>query len=357
MITPRQSRQGVRTTKVGLDPLKVLEPDVICEDTKGKSRKAKPSCWVIYDAGKVGTGNQCIGLAEALGLKPIVHEISARFPWKYLIPQMWFNSIKGIVNQDGDFLKAPWPDVVIAAGRASAAPVAEIRRLSGGKTKTIQLQSPMMSPRHFDLVIAPIHDRYDGPNVIQTEGALHRVTKERLQSKAEKVKGTLAHLPRPLVTVLIGGTNKRYSLTPKVVQDLKKKLQHWVEAYGVGIAILPSRRTELENRDELVEAFKNLPAVVWDSKSHNPYFGYLGLADFIVVTSDSVSMTSEACFTGKPVYTYHLPGGAAISRRFHGLFEKAGYTRPMGDKLESWSYPALDEFPRVLAEIKKRLSL
>ncbi len=317
----------------------------------------KPTCWVIFDAGKVGTGNQCIGLAEALGLEPKVFEITARFPWKYLIPQMWFNSIKGIVDQNGQFLQPPWPDVIIAAGRASAAPVAAIRKLSGGKTKAIQLQSPMMSSKHFDIVVAPQHDLYYGANVLQTKGALHRVTRERLANEAERVKDTLVDLPRPLVTVLIGGTNRRYSLTPAVVQDLKKKLKHWVDTYGVGIAILPSRRTELENRDELVEAFKDMPAVIWDSKSENPYFGYLGLADFIVVTSDSVSMASEACFTGKPVYIYHLPGGAAISARFHKLFEKEGYTRPMGKSLESWEYPVLDQFSEVVTEVKKRLKL
>jgi mitochondrial fission protein ELM1 len=332
-------------------------PQKIVESGEVPVAASQPTCWVIFDAGKVGTGNQCIGLAEALGLTPVVYEISARFPWKYLIPSMWFNSAKGIIDQEGKFLTAPWPDVIIAAGRASAAPVVEFRRLSQGKTKTIQLQSPTMSPKHFDLVIAPVHDRYYGPNVLHTKGALHRVTKERLQSEAERVKDTLAHLPRPLVTVLVGGTNRRYSLTPEVVQDLKQKLKHWVDTYGVGIAILPSRRTEIVNREELVEAFKDMPAVIWDCKSENPYFGYLGLADYIVVTSDSVSMTSEACFTGKPVYTYHLPGGAAVSRRFHSLFEKEGFTRPMGEKLETWTYPVLDEFPRILAEIKSRLKI
>jgi mitochondrial fission protein ELM1 len=318
---------------------------------------SKPSCWVIFDAGKVGTGNQCIGLAESLGLEPVVYEVTARFPWKYLIPPMWFNATKGILTQEGQFLEPPWPDLIIAAGRVSAAPVAEIRHLSGGKTKTIQLQSPMMSSKHFDIVIAPLHDQYNGNNVIHTKGALHRVTRERLAFEAERVMDTLAHLPRPLVTVLIGGTNRRYQLTPAVVQDLKAKLKHWVDEYGVGIAILPSRRTEMENRDELQEAFKDLPAVIWDFKTENPYFGYLGLADYIVVTSDSVSMTSEACFTGKPVYTYHLPGGAPISQRFHTLFEKEGYTRPLVETLESWEYPPLDQFGEVLSEIKTRLKI
>lgn len=317
----------------------------------------RKSCWVIFDAGKVGTGNQCIGLAEALGLDYKVIEIRTRFPWKYLVPQMWFNSLRGIVDLKDEFLKEPWPDVIIAAGRASGPPVSEIRKLSGGKTKTIILQSPQMSSRHFDLVIAPKHDLYKGGNVLETKGAMHRVTRERLTSEADRFRSDVAHLPRPLVAVLVGGTNRRYDLSPEIVQDLKAKLKHWVDAYGVGIAILPSRRTEIENRDALAEAFKDLPAVVWDSKSPNPYFGYLGLADFIVVTSDSVSMASEACFTGKPVYIYHLPGGSAISKRFHDLFEQEGYTRTMGEKLETWTYEPLDQFSWVLSEIKSRLGL
>jgi hypothetical protein len=36
----------------------------------------------------------------------------------------------------------------------------------------------------------------------------------------------------------------------------------------------------------------------------NPYFGYLALADAIVVTGDSISMLTEACATRKPVYIF-----------------------------------------------------
>jgi hypothetical protein len=38
----------------------------------------------------------------------------------------------------------------------------------------------------------------------------------------------------------------------------------------------------------------------------NPYFGYLGLADAVIVTCDSTSMLAEACATGKPVYMFDL---------------------------------------------------
>ena len=38
--------------------------------------------------------------------------------------------------------------------------------------------------------------------------------------------------------------------------------------------------------------------------SENPYFGYLSVADAIVVTADSMSMMAEACTAGCPVYLY-----------------------------------------------------
>ena len=34
----------------------------------------------------------------------------------------------------------------------------------------------------------------------------------------------------------------------------------------------------------------------------NPFYGFLGLADIVIATGDSISMCSEVRATGKPVY-------------------------------------------------------
>ena len=313
------------------------------------------TCWVIYDCGKVGTAHQCLGLAESLGLTPEIFEVKARFPWKYMIPSMWLAPLKGLIDQNGQKLSPPWPDIIIAAGRASVAPTAAIRRLTGGRTKVIQLQDPTISPKNFDLVVAPAHDRISGDKVIVTRGALHLLTTKKLQGAADKFRAQVKPLPKPLVAVLIGGTNRRYRLTPKVIHNMAQQLRIICEQDGAGLLIIPSRRTEPENRVALQTAFADLPAIVWDGQGDNPYMGFLALADYIVVTSDSVSMVSEACFTGKPVYIYHLPGGAAISTRFHSLFERLGYTRPLTTKLEPWTYEPLDEFAKVVEAVKKQV--
>mgnify|MGYP002713266455 CR=1 FL=1 len=72
-----------------------------------------------------------------------------------------------------------------------------------------------------------------------------------------------------------------------------------------------------------------------------PYLAYVGMADYIWVTEDSESMTSEAISTGKPVYTIPLEGGGKRIDKFHQLLQSQGFTRLLPeqlDQLEKWEY-------------------
>lgn len=312
------------------------------------------TCWVLSD-GKPGMENQCVGLAEALGVNFVIKRVAPRFPWKYLPPQLWFAPLRA-PGRGGDSLVPPWPDVLIATGRQTVALSTAMRRASEGKTFTVQIQNPGVNLDQFDLVVTPRHDDCTGDNVISTRGALHRVTPQRLAEAARRFAPVLARLPRPLVTVLLGGTNKCYRLTTAVVAGLGDKLAAAGRTYGAGIAVTPSRRTGAAAEALLRERLQSVPAVVWDGTGENPYFGYLGLADYIVVTGDSVSMVSEACATGKPVYVVDLEGGTDKFRRFHRDLREAGITRPFTGVLEHWSYTPLNDTAKVAAEIRKRLS-
>ncbi|MGB0934543.1 MAG: mitochondrial fission ELM1 family protein [Alphaproteobacteria bacterium] len=312
-------------------------------------------CWAVYDKGKVGTGNQCRGLAKILGYDPKVIEISTVAPWRYLPPQLWFQALKGVVDENGHTLKAPWPKMIIAAGRASVAPTAAIRKLTGGSTKVIQLQDPKINPNHFDAVVAPAHDLTSGDNVIVTKGALHHLSRAHLDEAAQHWQAIVGG-NRPYVSLIIGGTSKRHRLNPDIIQQMADEILPAVEAIGGSLLIAVSRRTESHNREAIQSCFSDKAAYIWTGEGENPYMGLLGLADYLIVTSDSVSMTSEACFTGKPVYSYHLPGGGKVFKRFHTLFEKEGYTRPFQGKLETWHYEPLDEFGMTTQKLKKILT-
>ena len=81
--------------------------------------------------------------------------------------------------------------------------------------------------------------------------------------------------------------------------------------------------------------------MLWSGEGENPYFAMLGLADYILVTSDSASMVSEACATGKPVHIIDLEGGNERFTKFHDGLRNEGITRPFTGALEDWSYSPL----------------
>ncbi|CAG0908703.1 unnamed protein product [Cyprideis torosa] len=56
----------------------------------------------------------------------------------------------------------------------------------------------------------------------------------------------------------------------------------------------------------------------------------LAWADYIIVTSDSVSMLSDAGTTGKPVYVVNLEGASPRFDHFHKHFVELGVSRPAG---------------------------
>lgn len=311
------------------------------------------SCWIITE-GIAGTENQCIGVAEALGVEYTIKRIKLRAPWKQLSP--WLSIGHGSALASGsDPLDPPYPDLVLASGRKSIGLARHIRKQSKGKTFVVQIQDPRINPKHFDLVVVPQHDPTRGENVIVCKAGLHRVTKEKLAAAKEKWGKSFTKIPRPHVAVLIGGTSKAHTMTPANAKTLALQLLHLAESPNIGLLITASRRTGEENAKLLREMLKHPTMYFWDGTGDNPYFGFLALADYIIVTEDSVSMASEALSTGKPVYIAALEGGAKRLDSFHKILHEQGYTRPFTGLLEQWSYTPPDDTQRVADEIRARM--
>lgn len=308
------------------------------------------SCWVASE-GHAGMENQCVGLAERIGAPFEVKRLHPRPPWTWLPPGWWPAPMLAL-GRGSAALAPPWPDLMITCGRRSVPYALHVKQASGGRTFIAHIQDPLARLDRFDLIAAPRHDRLRGPNVAQTFGALHKVTPARLAAEAERFRASLAHLPRPLVCVLVGGPNGAYEMPTEAVAGLAQKLR----GLGAGLAVTPSRRTGAMNVATLRSALSGAPAVVWDLAGDNPYFGWLALADYVVVTCDSVSMVSEACFTGKPVLVVDLPGGNAKFLAFHGAMRQAGFTRPFEGRLERWTYQPPDDTGAVAAEVRRRFA-
>lgn len=317
------------------------------------AEKPQISCWIITE-GIAGTENQCIGVAEAMGISPLVKRIKLRFPWKQLSPWLMCGHDKALAP-DSDPIAAPYPDLVIASGRKSIGVAAHIKRASQGKTFVVQIQDPRIDPKNFDLVVVPQHDPTRGDNVLVTKAGLHRVTAQKLAAAKEQFEKQLARIPHPRVAVLIGGTSKAHTMTPENAKLLAVQLLHLAESPNIGLLVTASRRTGEENAKLLRDTLQGPAIHFWDGTGDNPYFGFLALADYIIVTEDSVSMTSEALSTGKPVYIAALEGGAKRLDMFHKILQEQGYTRPFTGLLEKWSYTPPDDTQRVAEEIRQRM--
>ena len=119
--------------------------------------------------------------------------------------------------------------------------------------------------------------------------------------------------------------------------------------------VTASRRTGAENAAIISESLRHENIYVWDGQGANPYFAFLGTADYIIVTADSVSMISEAATTGKPVYMLPLDGGTARVNKFHNHLLENGIIRKFDGTLETYSYKPIRDAELVAWEIKSRI--
>jgi mitochondrial fission protein ELM1 len=253
-----------------------------------------------------------------------------------------------------DAVRAPLPELVIGCGGVAAAVGAALRRDS---RPVVQVQHPRMDPGRFDLIVVNRHDELTGPNVVVTRTALHRATPARLAEAAEIWRPRLAHLKRPLVSVLVGGSNGRFRLDAAVGARLAGQLAAMARQDGVGLAVTPSRRTEPSVTRALRDMLVPLGAFVWDGGGDNPYFGMLALADAIVVTIESVSMISEGVATSAPVMLARLPGRSRRNNLFTEALLRDGRVREFAGRLELWPVTPLDDTAEAAAEMCRRLGL
>jgi uncharacterized protein len=309
-----------------------------------------PSSWILTEP-YAGLQAQGLGLAEAAGLAPSIRMLKARWPWNFVSAPHWPWPLRAV---EGQALAGPHPDLVLSCGGMAGSVAAALR---GPERRVVHVQHPRMALDKFDLIVVNRHDEVTGPNVIVTRTALHRATPARLAQAAELWRPVFAALPRPLVAVLVGGTNGRFRLDGAVAEGLASSLAGMMERDRAGLMLTPSRRTDPTATAVFRDRLGPHGAFVWDGNGENPYFGMLALADMIVVTIDSVSMVSEAAATAAPVMLASLPGR---SRRI-GLFTDAmiadGRVRAFAGRYEHWPVTPLDDTAEAAQEMRRRLGI
>ena len=318
-----------------------------------------PIVWVLVDS-RIGNANQAIELAQTIGKQYEIKNVeynSFVFLPSYFLSIFPIHIKKAVLS---NLKREPLPDVVISAGRRTAALALYLKKLSNGKIKIIQIMRPNIKPNEFDLIILPQHDsfNYTLPNIVRVIGALTNV-RDKIQKSQSDFDSKYPEI-KNYIAVIIGGSTKGYKLTLDNAQLFSKILTNISQNHSLQLFITFSRRTP----DIVKSYFKQnfvWPTVIYDplSGESNPYPAILGRAEYIISTTDSISMCSEAVSTGKPVYVFCPP---SFKLKKHNYFIQQlvdlGLARrldPSINNLEKYDYEPLAEISKVAGIINKKI--
>ncbi|GJD87939.1 hypothetical protein BHAOGJBA_1446 [Methylobacterium hispanicum] len=307
--------------------------------------------WIVTD-GKAGDENQCVGIAETLGLAYELRRVPANGVFGWTAPWGPIDPRQGPHRRRGA-LAGPFPEIVIASGRRSVPYMRAVRRATEGRTFTAFLKDPRTGQDSADFIWVPDYDDLRGPSVFTTLTAPHLVTAERIAAARAEPDPRLAGLERPRVAVLIGGDSRHLSYRKadmlRLTSDLRK-----LAGSGCRLMVTVSRRTPNPLRDSVKALAHETGGFLWDGTGRNPYVAMLSLADAIVVTSDSANMVSEAVSTGAPVLLFDLPRTYIRHRRMFAGLAIAGALKPFTGRLEALSYKPIDATPVIAAALARR---
>jgi len=293
--------------------------------------ESSPIIWAVADTRR-GVENQALGLAEAIA------------------DQTGGRVARATLRKDG-YAALPdseAPDIWIGCGRPAIA-LARRQRRAFANSLFVYVQDPRGSYDVFDLVVAPAHDNLRRRNAVSIIGSPHRVSRDRLDADIAKFSDHLERYSGPRAAVMIGGPSKRFKFTAETGKYLETRISGLLDN-DLSVMVSVSRRTPDRVRQQLAQRYADHPRVWWfDGEGDNPYFAFLGAADWIFVTEDSTNMLVEAAATGTPVYSLALPGSAGKFAQLHAALEGHGALRPYLGRHDTWTYEPLNE-TRLAAE-------
>ncbi len=327
-----------------------MTPPSSITQSHGIGQQLWHGAWVVSE-GHAGMENQGIGIAEALDLPFETKHVRLRFPWQLLAPHVP-GDVLAKLDATSSSVAPPWPKVLIGIGRQSIPVSLAVKRLSGGRTFTVQTQAPRYRLDAFDLVVPPLHDGIEGPNVFPVVGAPHRINDKALALAREKFAGEFGKLAAPRVAVLIGGNSRAHRLGENRARIIGASLLALAKS-GASLMVTLSRRTPHESAAIIRKSLEATSAWVWDATGINPYPGLLAFADAILVTEDSVAMMTEAAATGAPVHLMALDGGKPKFDSFRGELIRRGIARMFTGEIQRWNYEPLHETARIAAKIRE----
>jgi mitochondrial fission protein ELM1 len=276
--------------------------------SKDQNGSATPApVWLLLGH-KAGDNNQVLALAESLQVtfeaKHLRYRRTEIFSNLLLGP-----NLQGIEREARTGITAPWPRLVISAGRRNEPVARWIKAHAPQPVKIVHIGRPWADPGSFDLIVTtPQYQLPDAPNVLRFDLPLHRIAGTQQDDETATWKQKFSHLPKPWFAVLIGGESGRLYLSNETAKRIADGASELAARYGGSLLITTSARSP-QGAAETIDASVTVPRYLFDwhpDAGKNPYRAFLALADSFVVTSDSMSMLAEACAMRRPVYIFDM---------------------------------------------------
>ena len=250
---------------------------------------AEPNIWIL-SRGRKGDLDQMLVLARAAGWPFEVKRLSFRGPDIPVLSPL-------LLRRRESGLAPPWPGIVLCAEASASVIALEIKRKAKGRTRAVCIGRPAGSARGFDLVITTAQYRIPAaPNVVEISMPL--------AGAAQPLAG---NVPEGPVTLLVGGPAFPDQLDAAVAATLASDAMAYANGKNKILSVQTSPRTPDRAIAALARSIAPPHRLAIFGLGENRYSEALAEASELVVTSDSVSMLSDALASGKPVSVYPLP--------------------------------------------------
>jgi len=342
------------------------------------SQSGRPAerVWVLDDPRNEDAA-QAIGIAERLGVP--FRRVALAWTWLAPVGSLaWRGSLLGLAaagegrggtdapvaprrRPDGALAAAAGPVLAFSSDSRSARVALWLKAHAGGRI--VHCGPPGLSRRGFDLLVVPRHDQPpQAANILPVLGVPHRLAPLLLHQARLAWAERLAHLPRPRVTLLVGGPREGVfggaELQPAAAHALGVRVAGLARQAGGAVLALTFRRTGAEATDALAAALAPALHVLhrWGEPGPDPLAAFLAASDAAVVTGQSETLLSQACAIEGPVFLALPELAGARERRLHASLLAAGQVRALGGSLSPWPRRPLDEAGRAAQEIIRRFA-
>ncbi|MGZ8191641.1 MAG: ELM1/GtrOC1 family putative glycosyltransferase [Methylococcaceae bacterium] len=316
-------------------------------------RPTQPMVWIV-DSAYTGELNARIGLAERLGYPYQIIPLPNGDTQAYnrMLRERYAYNVNG---------SQPKLLIISGTGEETTAEIADLKLLFEDRLLNVYLASILPDERHprlaeYDLIASP---QLTGANVVPLICVPHKLTRNILATAYRQHEDYFSTLPKPIIGLLIGG-NTRYcdGFNEAYATELAQRVAGIAKPLEGCLVVSNSRRTPAQALATLLDNLdgSNCHFFDWQQIEQSFYHALLAHADLFIVTGDSLSMCSEAAFTGKPLLV-DLSDNATecYHREIVGKLIDYGAAKRLTDHFEPWTYLPPDPTHAVAESIQSWL--